>query len=792
MRMLNASLFRKVRIVFVVSLACLFCRLNAAPVGQITVEVTRGKVLLEALEQLVFSTIQTRKGAEFSPATLTADIAALYKTGSFSDVQTSSTTAADGSIKLLFVVTPKKTVTELAVEGNTAYKSKSLLRLLKHPINVPLDDAKLAADRMALMEKYRGGGYYGTTVTTRLTDHEDEITATLTYVIQETSRAKLKKVLFEGNTVFTDSELRENLLTKRAWWRYIFRFGNYFNDQFLQYDKDKLRELYATKGYLDFSVEDVVLQYDDNRKWVCPVFKLYEGKPYTIGKVTLNGNKHFTSEELLAKTTSRSGEVYSSTVANQDLIAMRREYEVLGYGDLKFVPVQNLNRDTQIVDIEYRVEEGIPSRIKDILIVGNDITQDRVIRRELAIQPGDLCDAGKINLSKQRLNNLEYFESVEIFPVATPVPDLKDLRIDLKEKRTGSVSLGAGFSSEDSVLGFLEFTETNFDVRRMFNWPPKGAGQRFRTYVSIGSDVQNVSISLVEPALLDRNLELSTDLFLSTRYEDEYDERHMGGSVMLSWPIAFSLPGTKHVEYWRMGVGLRAEQIRISDVDDDPYDDSMEYSDDAIIYNIDEDEGSHWANRLILRMSRDTRDRFRFPTKGSRVLLEGELITAALGSYSNYARFHAGGDKYLPVVKDFTLKIGLDAWAATHISGDDIRIFDRYFGGGYGTIRGFKRRDVSPVNYNENPIGGLTMVMGTVELLKPIKDFMYLSVFSDIGNTWWDSFEFDPSELNMSVGVGIQFIALPIRLDYGYPVMTHGDHLDGKSGRFHFNIGYTF
>ncbi len=784
--------FGKTPFWLLVFLGCLLCRLHSAPVGHISVEVTRGKVLLEALEQLVFSTIQTRRGAEFSPATLTADIAALYKTGSFSDIQTSSTTAEDGSIKLLFVVTPKKTITALAVEGNKAYKSKSLLRLLKHPLDIPLDDAMLAADRVALLEKYRGGGYYGSTVTSRLTDHEDEATATLTYVIQEKSRAKLKGVRFEGNTAFTEAELGADLMTKRAWWRYIFRFGNYFNDQYLQYDQDKLRELYATKGYLDFSVEEVVLDYNERQNWVTPVFKLYEGKPYKIGKVSMKGSKLFTPEELLAKSKARGGDTYSSTVANQDLIAMRREYEVLGYSDLRFVPAQDLNRETQTVDIEYRVEEGLPSRVRDILIVGNEITQDRVVRRELAIQPGDLTDAGKINLSKQRLKNLEYFETVDIFPVATPVPDLKDLRIDLQEKRTGAVSLGAGFSSEDSVLGFLEFTESNFDLRRLFNWPPKGAGQRFRTYVGIGSEVQNISISLVEPALFDRNLELSTDFFLSTRYEDEYDERHLGGSVMLSWPVAFTLPGTKHIEYWRMGIGLRAEQVRISDIDDDPYEDFFDYSKDAVKYSIHEDKGNHFANRLILRMSRDTRDRFRFPTKGSRVMLESELVTAALGSYSNYARFHAGGDKYLPVVQDFTLKIGLDAWAATHISGDDIRIFDRYFGGGYGTIRGFKRRDVSPVNYNENPVGGLTMLMGTVELFKPVKDFMYVSVFSDIGNTWWDSFDADLSELNMSVGVGIQFIALPIRLDYGYPVKTSGEHLDGKSGRFHFNIGYSF
>ena len=791
--MRNALVLRRLG----VSVCALFFSvvLSAAPVGRISVEVSSGKVLLGALEELVFSTIQTRKGAEFSPATLSEDIAALYRTGSFSDVQTSSTSASDGSVDLLFVVTPKKVVSKILIEGNNHFTDKKLLRLVKHPLNTPLDDVKVAADRKAIFEKYRNAGYYGSSVTYRLQDDDgDGSSAELVYVINECPRAKLQQVIFEGNTVFTTAELREKLMTKRQWWRYIFRFGNYFNEQLLHYDRDKLRELYATKGYLAFAVEDVELRYNEKGNWVSPVFKLSEGKPYNVGEVSVTGQKLFTAEELLAKTTSKKGEVYNSIIAAKDLADMRREYEQLGYMDLRFISQEVLDHEKLIVDIEYRVEEGLPSRIRDIHITGNDITQDKVIRRELAILPGDLGDIGKVNISKQRLQNLDYFESVEIFPLPTTVPDMKDLRIDLKEKRTGSVSLGAGFSSEDSVMGFLEFSETNFDLQRFLslNWPPKGAGQRFRTYVGIGSEVHNISISLVEPALFDRDLELSGDFFLSTRYEDNYDERHTGGGLMLSWPLAFSLPGTKHVEYWRMGLGLRIEQVRISDVDDDPYDDTMDYSRDAIMYDINDDEGSHFANRFILRLTRDTRDRFSFPTKGSRVTLESELITAVLGSYSNYARFHAAGDKYFALPQGLTMKLGLAGWAASHISGDDIRIFDRYFGGGYGTIRGLKRHDISPVNYNENPIGGLTMLMGTAEIFKPVKDFMYVSVFTDIGNTWWDSFDVDPGELNMSVGIGIQFVALPIRLDYGYPIKTHGEHLDGKGGRFHFNIRYGF
>lgn len=776
-----------------VLLLLLFClvAVQAAEIGQVTVRATGGQILQDALEQLVYATIRCKVGGEFSPKVLTEDIAALYGTGHFRDIQTSSETGADGKVQVLFMVVPKKLVTAIEIVGNKAYKDSSLRYLLKQKLEVPADDKIVAADCAAILEKYRSGGYHGTTVSSNFEDSADGSTCTLTYVIQEAARAKLQGVVFDGNTVFEDSEIKSQLLTKRQWWRYIFRFGNYFNEQLLHYDKKKISDLYATRGYLDFAVEDVELRYDEEQKWVTVVFKFYEGKPYTVGKIAIEGNSRFTAEELLSKTTLASGQVYDSRLESQDITAMRREYEVLGYGELKFIPRHDSDRSTQLVDITYKVVEGTQSRIRDIVIVGNEVTKNKVIQRELAIHADDYTDLSRINLSKQRLQNLDYFESVEMYPIATPVPDLRDLRIELKEKSTGTMSLGAGFSSEDSVMGFLEFTETNFDLGRLFDWPPKGGGQRFRAYLGIGTDVQNVSISFIEPAFLDRNLELSNDLFLNTRFEDDYDERHIGGAVMLSWPIAFRLPGVEQVEFWRLGLGVRIEHIRISDVDDPRWDDDDEHY-DYINYCLEDEEGGEFANRLILRLSRDTRDQFRFPTRGSRISLETEFVTSALGSYSNYFRFHAGGIKYVPVVQDFVLKMSLDGWAASHLSGDDIKIFDRYFGGGYGTIRGFKRRDVSPVNYNENPIGGLTMLMASVELIKPIKDFMFVSLFTDIGNTWWDSFDADLGDLNMSVGVGVQFKAVPIRLDYGYPVKTAGEYLDGKSGRFHFNIGISY
>ena len=356
----------------------------------------------------------------------------------------------------------------------------------------------------------------------------------MTFVIREEPRYKLQRVEFEGNTAFTGDELRAAIVTKREWWRYIFRFGNYFNEQQLILDRDKLKEVYGTKGYMDFTITDIEKTYDAREKWVTLTFKMIEGQQYTISDITVTGAKLFTPEYLLGKIKSAPGAIHDSSLESFDTNVLKAEYERLGYLDLRLYPVHQKDIANRKVAIEFRVQEGTPSHIRNIEITGNDLTREKVILRELAIHSSDLGDAGKIRISKSRLENLGYFETVDILPVATEVPGLKDLRIDLKEKPTGQVSLGAGYSSEDSVIGFVEFTESNFDLSRLFNWPPKGAGQRFRTRVQLGSEVSNFTISHVEPWLFDRRLELGTDLFLRNRFEDEYDQRNIGGGMMLS------------------------------------------------------------------------------------------------------------------------------------------------------------------------------------------------------------------------------------------------------------------
>ena len=546
-------------------------------------------------------------------------------------------------------------------------------------------------------------------------------------------------------------------------------------------DKDLLRDLYLTKGYLDFAVANVQSDLSPNGRWVTLTFQLQEGLPYTVSAVAVEvEGDRFGKDELQALVKAKGGDVYSSTTEKADMEALRGKYEPLGYLDLRCVPNLDRNVGDHTVAVTYRIREGNPSRIRDINIVGNEVTQDRVIRRELAIQPGDLGDASKIRTSKDRLSQLNYFETVEISPVATEREDLRDLRIQLSEKHTGTFSMGAGFSTEDSVVGYVELAENNFDLNRLFGeWPPKGAGQRLRLRTSLGTETSDFRVDFTEPWFLERRLRLNTELFDSSRSYDEYDQNDIGLGVTLTQPLR---------TFWRQSYGVLFDHVKLDDFDSPPHYPGTHTDDTTLM----DEEGTYWGNRLTYGLTRDTRDNFMFPRKGSRLSMNSEFVTSLLGSYSNVVRVDTRAAKFVPVFKQSVLRMNAEYAVAGKVSGDDVAIFDRYFAGGANSIRGFDYREVGPVDSGENPIGGKSRLLGNVELARELGDFMYIYTFSDVGNVWEDTLEMDPSELNASVGVGMQLKVLPVRLEYGYQILTDWDHLEGGHGRVHFNIGLSF
>jgi outer membrane protein insertion porin family len=745
-----------------------------------------------ALEQVVLGLITSKPGTVYNSRRISEDIEALMKSGSFEDVKVETKPLDDNSVELIFVVLPKRMVRSFSFVGNDSFKDKKLRSILTHPVGAPVDEGQLARDLGEMVKKYRSDGYYGAAINFEVQPIADTSDVNIVVNVKEGPRAKLAKVVFEGNTAFKDRALRKTIRTRRAWWRYIFRWGNFYNPDQITIDKDMLRQKYTEEGHLDFKVTSVEEKFSSNSKWVTLVFHISEGGVYTVSDTTITGNERFPTEELMPLLKVKSGDTYRSSAEDQDTDALRRKYDPLGYLDLRCYPVHSRNPESHTVAVEYRIREGAPVRIRDIMIVGNTVTKDHVIRRELAIQPGDLGDNSKVRQSEARLKNLNYFDKVEIVPVVTEDDDLRDLRIGLSEKRTGQLMVGGTFSSEDALVGFVEVTQSNFDWK---NWPSfRGGGQRMRLRAQLGSETSSFLASFTEPWWLDRQLRLDLELFMNTRYEDEYDEQNTGFGIQITRPWRPN---------WRQSFGLRIRHVNLDEFDEELYADTVNYlpgdpryMDSRLLTDMQEND-SVFANRLTYSMVRDTRNRpsILFPTSGSQFSFDAELVTAALGSYSNYYIVNVSGTKYIPLFKESVLKVNGRLGLADELTGEDIGVFDRFFAGGTSSMRGFDRREIGPVDDDEreSPYGGRTMMLGSVELIRPFASWVQASVFTDFGNVWEDAYQIDGG-INASVGVGVrlQLPIGPVNLAYGMPVLTDQPHLDGNGGRFHFNIGTSF
>ena len=763
-------------------------QVQAVTVEKVTVESTVSGVPMS--EGFVTANVTCTQGKVFDSVealkkTVRDDIARLFKTNIFRDVQSDIQTVGSDAVRVVYRVTPKWKAREVKVEGNRLVKTKKITNKITLKKDDQIDMRRISDDEGAIRKLYQDKGYYQTQITHELRKTDADNERELVYLITEEERHKVADVLFNGNTVFTGRELRKKLQTSFSWWSYVFPTG-YVDEEKVKSDFDIVTEAYTNKGYLDFKIVNAERRLSSNHKWLTLVLTVQEGRPYTVTALDIAGNKRFSKDDLMKVTRLKSGNTFDSDVEKRDVEKIQNKYEQLGYLDLRVMPRHRLDSASNTVKVLYEIAEGEPSHIRDINISGNEITKDQVIRRELVIQPEDPSNAGKLRTSKSRLMGTNYFESVDITPISTEKSEVKDLDITVKEKKTGQLMIGAGFSSESDILGQFEVTQANFDWK---NWPSfTGGGQRLRLKIQAGTQQQDYVLSFMEPWFMDRRLQFDWDLYHHQRDQTYYTQTSTGTMVTFTRGLQDNPePGTEW-EHWRQSLGYRIESVGLSDFDSTPGD----YYGKTPGY-----DGNYTVSSVLYRLTRDTRDRAINPTEGSRVSFSSEVAPEFLGSYSSIYRLELQGAKYFPVNK-CVFKIEGEMGTVDNFSGKDPALFDKYFAGGLGSIRGFKRRDVGPIDNYLNPEGGQSLFRGTGELIYPIYEMIKGSVFSDFGNVWCSPYDVKPTDICVSVGLGIQLDLPigPIRLDYGYPIVInddpkHPDYLD-KTGRFHFNLGYFF
>jgi outer membrane protein insertion porin family len=446
--------------------------------------------------------------------------------------------------------------------------------------------------------------------------------------------------------------------------------------------------------------------------------------------------------------------------------------------------------------------------VEKIQIRGNTKTRDRVIRRELAVSPGETFDMVRVQLSKRRLEGLQYFEKVDVRPEPSDVMSGKDLVISVDEKTTGNLTLGAGFSSIDQIVGFAEITQGNFDLFH----PPTftGGGQKFRLRVQIGSERQDYEISFIEPWFLGRRLALGVDLYyreLNFQSENDiYDETRLGARFSLTKALGSEfLIGSVSYTIENVGIDLNSGfhgPLLTTGVDPGspygyPTGPSAGGPPTIVPANVPPsilaEEGNTLLSRVGLSLAYDTRNSAQLPDKGQRTELSPQLVGGPLGGERSYYKVDLSTAWYFRgFVKGHVLELIGRTGVADSFGDEDVPFYDRYYLGGMFSLRGFKYRQVSPREEPfDEPIGGNTYWYGSAEYSIPIIERLRFAVFYDIGSVSRDSYDWDFSNFSDNWGVGLR-LNLPIgplRLDYGIPI-NHDRFSDG-SGRFQFGVGFT-
>jgi len=742
-------------------------------------------------EALVRANIRVREGDPFNRFSVDDDIRNLYATGYFLTIRVANERTEDG-IALLYQLQGRPKVTDILYVGNKKYGKEKLVKKVTSKIGEPMDERKLFTDSQEIRKLYEKAGYPKTQVKYVPNVDERAGRATITFEITEAAKVRIDDIVFDGSNAFKQKKLRKVLKTRRHWWlSWLTRSGTLKEDQ-LEDDKDRLGEFYRDAGYIDFDLKQVrQVQVGPNK--VILHFDVAEGRPYKVGAVDYKGVTLFPTNDITAKLKMGVGQTFTPKGLAKDSETVQDLYGTKGYIDARVGARKNANIENGTMDLVYQTEEGDKSYIEKIEIRGNSKTKDRVIRRELSVSPGEVFDMVKVKRSKLRLEGLNFFEKVEAQPESTDVPNRRNLIVQVAEKNTGSMSVGAGFTSIESLVGFVEVSQGNFDL---FN-PPNftGAGQKIRLRAAIGTEQQNYLINFIEPWFLGRKLEFSVDLFhrdlnfVST--SDTYSERDTGMRLGLRKALGS--------EFLIGGVSYTIEEVDIK-LNNNLHGPLNIQSGNGSVFvrpNVSEEIAAEARDLLISKVGTslawDTRNSFLLPSSGQKSEIRAEVAGGIFGGDADYYKLEISHARYIRGFFEGHLlelagRVGVgDAFGQS----DDIPLFDRYFLGGLESLRGYKYRSVGPKDEFNEPLGGDSMWFGTAEYSIPIVERVRFALFYDIGMVYADPYHFDLRDYadNWGMGIRLNLPIGPLRLDYGIPIHNSTGKTGG--GRFQFSVGYT-
>lgn len=772
---------------------------EAAPQAPIVDSIiVQGNVRLKAEEIVSFANIQLFQPVNFR--TVQRAITALYASGQFDDVRVDGA-EVDGRFILTLAVKERPVLQRWNLKGVERLEEPAVRKKVSVLEGRAIDRVAVARSAAAIDSLYKKRGYYAARVAVQEAPHDSANTVDVTFQVTEGNRVAISQVIIDGNTKFKDKDVVKGMNSRPEgfWW---FRKGEYNDDRLEDDLRNRIPQWYANRGYVDLRVLSDTLISDSTPGKAILKIKVDEGQPYRVGTFDVTGNRRFSAEEVSqffpfgTAVVAGTGKEVAVPFSRADWEAatekLRNLYSNNGYITSSVEPeeIRRTGPDGRpVVDLRWKVFEGQPATVNKVIILGNDVTHERVIREQIVLLPGMTFNRDFLIRSYQNVSNLNFFEQ------PLPPPDVQqaengvdvDITFKVTEKNTGNVNFGASVGQGVGVGGFLGLEQPN-----MF-----GKGKRGRVQWQFGRNINDFNLSYSDPAIRDSRLSGTVTLFNSRqRYTvgDLGRIRRQGANLQLGIPFFGS-------RYTRMFASYGFQQNKFTDTPADL---------------ADRFRCSTGCTRSSLGLSlvRDTRVGLPFPVAGTSITTSGETDGGFLGGSGNYRKLDLEGQWFTPLNRpsgegfgggvQFTL--GLKAKSGFVFGDVGPFFYELYSLGGvqFGIpLRGYDEFSITPLGYDPTASGssvrpesfGKAYAAFTVEAGARLSQQFYVNIFSDAGNVYARARQFNPTRLFRSIGAGVALISPlgPIGIDLGYGLDRTDSSGKPKPGwQLHFRLGNFF
>ncbi len=723
--------------------------------------------------------LRVKASDALDPDKVDADLRAIYQLGYFKDVK-AQTEPTEGGVILEYVVQEKPIVREVKIEGAKELSPEKVREAVEIKPNAIFSQKDLQKSVKKVKKLYADEGYYLAEVTGDIS-MRSETELNVIFRIKEGDKVLIKSIRFEGNHAFKAKKLKKAMETSEKWMFSWLTGAGTYKEETLKNDMALLTELYMNDGYINVKIGEPKVELTPDRKALTVTVGITEGEQYRIGKLDFKGDLLEHRDVLFGKLKEKSGDIFSRSNLRADIFTLTDFYADKGYAFANVAPITNLNREQRIIDIAFDLEKGEKVTIDRINIAGNTKSRDKVVRRELRLAEGELYSSTALKRSKQNLMNTGFFEEANLVTAKGSASNKLDLNVDVKEKPTGTFSIGAGYSSLDGIIGQGSVQQANF----------MGLGLKMTAAASFGSKSQTYNLGLTDPYFMDTKWTLGGDLYRSERQYLDYTRRATGGDIKAGYPFSDTLS-----TFWL----YKYEQKEI-------FDESAELLNNIANGAIVAPEKTSTTSAIVGSLTSNTTDYRLDPTTGMMNTISMEV--AGFGGTNRYVKTITEHTLFHPLLFGVGSLRGTLGYVQG-FGGKEIPIDERFYLGGINSLRGYRSRTVSPNKTAPVPLldstggfagmtesrvylGGEMEAVANAEFTFPLLKEAGLKavVFFDAGNAA-NSLNDTFGNILTSYGGGIRWFSPigPLRLEYGVPINPRQGIDSG--GRLEFSIGSIF